>query len=111
MHGLIHAEYQGWEDRPATASGPGESSPDKAKCWYNALTLATSTNGARASPTPRRPPTTWAARLTGTSRGIGPIGVFQPSNIVRGKDGLFYVLVHVEGYGVQPTGACLWRTA
>ena len=42
--------------------------------------------------------------------GTGPIGAFQPSNIVRGKDGLFYVLVHVEGYGVQPTGACLWRT-
>jgi hypothetical protein len=30
---------------------------------------------------------------------------------VRGKDGLYYVLVHVEDYGVQPNGSCLWRTA
>ena len=110
MYGLIHAEHQGWQDRPGYCIRPGESWPDKAKCWYNALTLATSTNGG-ASFTHTTPPTHYVGGSPYTyTPGTGPIGAFQPSNIVRGKDGLFYVLVHVEGYGAQPTGACLWRT-
>ena len=108
---LIHAEYQGYNHSPGYCIRSGESFADKQKCWYNALTLAKSTNGgatfSHAAPPDHYvggPPYRYLA-------GTGPIGFFQPSNIVRGKDGLYYVLVHVEDYGVQPYGTCLWRTA
>ena len=110
VYGLIHSEHQGWADPPGYCIRAGESWADQSKCWYNALTLASSTNGG-ASFTHTAPPTHYVGGSPYRYiRGAGAIGAFQPSNIVRGKDGLFYVLVHVEGYGAQPTGACLWRT-
>ena len=111
VHGLIHTEYQGWEYGPGYCIKPGELFEDKMKCWYNALTLTTSTNGGanfqHAAPPAHYvagPPYQYAA-------GIGPIGFFQPSNIVRGKDGYHYFLVHTEDYGVQPIGSCLMRSS
>ena len=111
VYGLIHSEYQGWLHSPGYCIRPGEPFSDRQKCWYNALTLATSTNGG-ASFTHATPPNHYVAGAPYRyERGIGPIGFFQPSNIVRGKDGFHYVLVHVEGHGVQPTGSCLLRTS
>ena len=40
----------------------------------------------------------------------GPIGYFTPSNIVRGRDGYFYVMFRAEPYGVQQFGTCIMRT-
>jgi hypothetical protein len=40
----------------------------------------------------------------------GPYGANVPSNIVKAKDGYYYVLYHVEDYLAQPAGACLMRT-
>ena len=107
VYGLIHAEYQGWQD-----GGCGTSFEDRKRCWYNAVTLARSDNGG-ASFAHAAPPAHYVAGPPYRySPGSGPIGFFQPSNIVRAHDGLFYVLVHVEsGSGVQPTGSCLWRSS
>ena len=111
VYGLIHAEYQGWLHDPGYCIRPGEPFSDRQKCWYNALTLATSAN-AGESFTHSAPPSHYVAGAPYRyERGIGPIGFFQPSNIVRGRDGFHYVLVHVEGHGVQSTGSCLLRTA
>jgi hypothetical protein len=107
IYGLIHAEYQGWQD-----GGCGTAFEQRRRCWYNAITLTRSDNGGATfahAPPPAHyvagPPYTYQA-------GMGPIGFFQPSNIVRARDGFYYVLVHVEGgSGVQPTGSCLWRTS
>ena len=111
VYALIHSEFQGYNHSPGYCIRSGESFADKQKCWYNALTLAKSTNGgvtfSHAAPPDHYvggPPYRYLA-------GTGPIGFFQPSNIVRGKDDLYYALVHVEDYGVQPYGSCLWRTA
>jgi hypothetical protein len=107
IYGLIHAEYQGWQD-----GNCGTTFEQRKRCWYNAITLARSDNGG-ASFTHAPPPTHYVAGPPYQySAGIGPIGFFQPSNIVRASDGFYYVLVHVEGgSGVQPTGSCLWRTS
>ena len=111
VHGLIHTEYQGWEYGPGYCIKPGELFEDKMKCWYNALTLTTSTNGG-ASFQHAAPPAHYAAGPPYRyAAGIGPIGFFQPSNIVRGRDGYHYILVHVEDYGVQPVGSCLMRSS
>ena len=110
VYAIIHAEYQGWEYGPGYCIRPGELFVDKMKCWYNALTLATSTNGG-ASFSHTTPPTHYLAGPPYQyAAGIGPIGFFQPSNIVRGKDGYFYIMVHTEDYGVQPLGSCLLRS-
>jgi hypothetical protein len=108
IYGLIHAEYQGWQGDP----GCGTSFEQRKKCWYNAITLTRSDNGG-ATFTHAVPPAHYVAGPPYTYQaGMGPIGFFQPSNIVRARDGFFYVLVHVEGgTGVQPTGSCLWRTS
>jgi hypothetical protein len=110
VYGLIHTEYQGWEYGPGYCIKPGELFEDRIKCWYNALTLTTSTNDgatfSHAAPPAHYvagPPYQYAA-------GIGPIGFFQPSNIVRGQDGYHYVQVHVEDYGAQSIGSCLMRS-
>jgi hypothetical protein len=110
VHGVVHSEYQGWIHAPGGyCIRSGEPFSDKAKCWQNALTLATSTNGGStfSHTTPAThlvagSPVRWA-------RGNGPIGFFQPSHIVRGQDGWHYMISRVMG-GAQPPGSCLMRT-
>jgi len=110
VYGLIHAEYQGWQYGPGYCIRPGELFAEKRKCWYNALTLTASTDGGSKF-SHAAPPAHYAAGPPYRyEAGIGPIGFFQPSNIVRGRDGWFYLLTHTEGYGAQPTGSCLLRS-
>ena len=89
---------------------PGELWDEKQKCWYNVITLATSTNGGATSRTRRRRTTTWRASHTDTGRGPGRAASSARATSNTGRDGYYYSVVHVEGRGVQPTGACLWRT-
>ena len=111
VYTLLHMEYQGWRHAPGGyCIRSGEPFSDKQKCWMNALTLATSTNGGStfshtAPPTHlvASPPRRW-------ERGNGPLGFFQPSNIVRGADGWHYVTSRIMGPAPQPPGSCLMRT-
>ena len=111
VHGLIHAEYQGWQYGPGYCIRPGELFEDKRKCWYNALTLTTSTDGGSRFSHATPPAHYVAGPPYRYEPGIGPIGFFQPSNIVRGRDGWHYLVTHTEGHGVQPTGSCLLRSS
>ncbi len=111
VHGLVHSEYQGYNH---TADGfcirASETFAEKQQCWYNTLTLAKSINGGQTF-THAAPPTHFVAGPAYQyARGIGPIGFFQPSNIVRAKDNFLYILAHVQDYGTQPVGSCLMRT-
>lgn len=100
---LIHDEYQG-NRHPGRCPGHRYF-----PCWYNAITLARSTDGGRTY-TEARPPRNVIASAPYRYRpGRGPSGVFTPSNIVTGADGAYYALVRVRGPGVQ-RGDCLLRT-
>jgi hypothetical protein len=111
VYGLVHSEYQGWRH----ASGgycirSGEPISDRIKCWQNALTLATSTNGGSTFSHTTPPTHLVAGAPRQWERGNGPLGFFQPSNVVRGQDGWHYVMSRVMGPAPQPHGSCLMRT-
>jgi hypothetical protein len=110
VYALVHNEYWGWTYGPGYCIRPGELWDQKQKCWQNAVTLAISTNGGTTF-SHATPPNHYVATLPYRYEvGVGPVGFFNPSNIQHGKDGYYYTLVHVQGQGVQSTGACLWRT-
>ncbi|MGH7542613.1 MAG: hypothetical protein ACREK7_01620, partial [Gemmatimonadota bacterium] len=80
-------------------------------CWYNAITLARSTDGGRSFRHPR-PPEHLVASLPSRYRpGEGPAGIFGPSSIVfREEDAFYYALVRVIPYGGGRRGVCVMRT-
>jgi hypothetical protein len=100
---LVHDEYQG-NHHPGRCPGGSYF-----ECWYNAVTLAHSTDGGRSYthlPAPRQ---LVAAAARPYQAGLGPFGMFAPSNIITGPDGALYTLVRVRA----PDGArgvCLLRT-
>ena len=99
---LVHHEYQG-------SRHPGRC-PEKAyyPCWYNAITLARSSDGGRTFRQARSPRDLVAASAHRYRHGIGPVGVFAPSNLVR-RGQYLYALVRVREPG-QASGDCLIRT-
>jgi hypothetical protein len=103
VYALVHEEYQG-------STHPGRCpSSNYFKCWYNAITLAESTNGGRTF-TQLRPPRHLVASLPYRYvADSGPYGLFSPSNIVR-KGRYYYALLQAERYNLQRQGACLIRT-
>jgi hypothetical protein len=104
VYALVHDEYQGWEHPGQCATSTYDD-----KCWYNAITLAVSTDGGRSyadHPSPRLVASVPYRYVSGD----GPTGVFTPSNIVRNpEDGFFYSLAYVN---LRQTyiGNCLIRT-
>ncbi len=104
VYALVHEEYQGQQHQ----AGCGPS--DYRTCWYNAVTLATSDD---AGDTYGQGPATGlvASIPYQYEAGAGPVGVFNPSNIVRNpKDGYLYALVHTRPYRAQGWGTCVMRT-
>jgi len=105
VYALVHNEHQGNKHEGQCPSGV------YLECWYNSLTLARSTDGGRTfrqAPPPRH---LIAAVPYRYQPGVGPVGIFQPSNIVhRSDDGHWYVLVHAEAFGAQREGTCVMRT-
>ena len=104
VYALVHDEYHAWE-RP----GQCPTVTYDVKCWYNAVTLAVSTDGGATyvDVPPRRLVASVPYRYV---PGDGPTGIFSPSNIVHNeRDGFYYALVYVnvrESY----VGNCLIRT-
>ena len=112
VYALVHEEYQGWRH----SSGgyclrSGETLAERQTCWYNAITLMTSTNGGSTFSHTTPPSHLVASTPLRYQAGVGPIGFFQPSNIVRADDGWHYFMSRVHpGTGPQPEGTCLMRT-
>ncbi len=104
VYALIHDEYHGWEH-------PGQcmNTTYDEKCWYNAITLAVSSDGGRTYadyPSPRLVASVPYRYVPGD----GPVGVFTPSNIVHNaQDGYYYALVYVN-VRQSYIGNCLIRT-
>jgi hypothetical protein len=100
---LVHEEYQGNRHPGRCPSG------SYVRCWYNAVTLARSTDGGRSYVHARAPRQLVAAPPRPYRQGTEPIGVFTPSNIVSGPDGAHYTLVRVrDPSGTR--GTCLLRS-
>jgi len=105
IYALVHQEYQGQHHKAGCAVN------DDRTCWYNSVTLAVSTD-AGDSYTQRPSPDRLVASIPYPyEAGAGPVGVFNPSNIVRNaKDGYYYALVHTRPYRAQGWGTCVMRT-
>lgn len=105
IYALIHNEYQGHRHPGQCPSG------EYRNCWYNAVTLASSTDGGE-SYTHREPPHHLVASIPYPYvPGTGPVGIFNPSNIVYNpQDGYYYALLHVQTYRLQRWGTCVMRT-
>ena len=102
---LVHDEFQGHLHPGQCRSGAYQ------RCWYNAITFAVSHDGGASYSQPRPPKQLVAAIPQRYRRDAGPAGMFAPSNIVRNpRDGYFYVLARLIGYGGSPRGTCVLRT-
>jgi hypothetical protein len=101
---LVHDEYQGNRHSGRCASA------SYYRCWYNAITLARSSDGGRSYHPARHPPRHLVAGPSFRYRSdLGSRGVFGPSNLVAGPDGAFYALVRVRNLAGQ-RGVCVLRT-
>jgi hypothetical protein len=116
-HALVHNEFH---DAVAATCQPGNPAPGN-PCWYNSVTYAVSTDGARSFSKPGAPAHTVAPAPNGwvpPEPGVAPVGngfvagYFAPSNIVQGKDGYYYAFLMaiptVNWYQMQ--GLCVFRT-
>lgn len=99
---LVHHEYQG--------NRHGRRCPERSylRCWYNAVTLAKSSDGGRTYRQLRSPRHLIAAAPYRYRHGAGPAGVFAPSNLVR-RGRYFYALVRVRDKE-RSAGVCLIRS-
>jgi hypothetical protein len=110
IYGLSHMEYEGWNYDPACAQWRGTF--EQARCWMNSVNLVTSVNGGSSYTHGAAPAHLVASAPYRYAAGAGPLGVFDPSNIVyRPSDGHYYATVKVEPHGAQEWGICLMRTA
>ncbi len=102
---LVHDEYQGHTHPGRCPSG------EYFKCWYNAVTLAVSTDGGLSFGHAPPPGHLVAGIPYPYVPDSGPAGIFQPSNIVRNDaDDHYYALLRVQQYRDQPQGTCVMRT-
>jgi hypothetical protein len=108
VYGFIHDEYHGWDYNEQCAGLVG--TPNINKCWYNSVTLATSTNRGDSytqAATPNHLIGSVPYQFTPLQ---GPYGIYRPSNIHLRSDGYYYMLVIAEPHGAQKRGTCLVRT-
>jgi hypothetical protein len=80
------------------------------RCWLNNILAATSSDGGRSFAL-LRPEARTVATLGDRypDRASRRYGAFTTTNIVE-HAGAYYVMVYMQGEGVQPAGNCLFRT-
>jgi hypothetical protein len=116
-HALVHNEFH---DPVAATCQPGNSAPGN-PCWYNSITHAVSTDGAKTFTKPLAPahvvapaPNAWVAPLPGeVPVGNGTVeGYFNPSNIVHASDGYYYsfLMAIPTRNWTEAQGLCAFRT-
>jgi hypothetical protein len=90
-----------------------EANSGDLSCWYNAITLAVSTDGGRSYHAAAEPPGHLVASAPYPfEAGAGPYGFFEPSNIIKGADGYYYAYLREHYYhqGGNVAGICIMRT-
>jgi PKD repeat protein len=110
IYGLSHQEYEGWNYDPGCAQWRGTF--QQSKCWMNSVNLVTSADGGSSYTHAPAPAQLVAAAPYQYATGAGPLGVFDPSNVLfRPDDGYYYATVRVEAHAAQQGGICLMRTS
>lgn len=106
---IVHNEYRG--DTHDSAR-PGQCpSSDRFTCLDTSVTMAVSTDGGRTFTDIAEAPDHMVATLPYAFDDEGlPTGLRQPSNIVRGSDGLFYVYTNVSDYPDEEQWVCAMRS-
>ncbi len=106
VYALAHNEFQGHQHPgmcPAAAYEP---------CWYNAVTSYVSVDGGATFAPAAEPPGHLVAAPPQTYEpGAGPYGVFEPSNIIKHSDGLYYAFLRIVEAHTHAQRICLIRTA
>lgn len=103
VYAVVHHEYHGWEHDACTSA-------EHFDCWYNAATLAVSTDGGRTFSDAASPPDHFIAGLPHPYEdGAGPYGVMEPGSIVK-KDGYYYQFIRIDDYRSDAQWICLMRT-
>ena len=103
IYAVIDNEFHGWEHGMCSGN-------DNFACWYNALTMAVSTDGGHSFAHAAEPPAHLLASLPYQYEdGAGPYGVMEPGSLIR-KDGFYYLFVRIDGYRSDSQKLCLLRT-
>jgi hypothetical protein len=115
-HMLISNEFH---DTFASACTPGDPSPAN-PCWYNSITYAVSTDGARSFSKPLAPahvvgppPRVWMPPAPGEQPNWGRYyldGYLAPSNIVHTTDGYYQALMALIPSRTETYRVCAIRT-
>jgi phage tail protein X len=100
---LVHGEYQGHRHPGRCPTG------QYIDCWYNAISLAVSSDGAQSFARPSGNSLVAVLPYPYDAEAHHQIGYFNPTNIVS-ADGEFYVIVYATGYRGQQKGSCVLRT-
>jgi hypothetical protein len=114
VYALMHNEYQGHLYSTSGVCATGQYRD----CWYNSITSSISSNNGKTythSAAPAHLVLSSPFKYNGSS--AGPIGFFEPSNIIKGNDGYYYAFVALSqptAYNgqtnPQSSGICVMRT-
>lgn len=108
IYGLTSTEYHGWEYDEACA--PYVAAGQHLKCWYNSIALVKSVDGGAHYTHAAAPAHLVAGSPYRYAAGNGPLGYFDPSNIIKRSDGYYYAMIRAEPHEAQQRGACVMRT-
>jgi hypothetical protein len=102
IYAIVHNEYRG--DTHSDAR-PGQCpSGDRLTCLDTSVTMLVSTDGGDSYHDILEPPNHLVATMPYTFNDQGvPSGLRQPSNIIQGEDGYFYVFTNISDYPPDPS--------
>lgn len=109
VYAVVHNEYRG---DTHSAARPGQCpSGDRLTCLDTSLTMVVSTDGGVTYDHIAPPPDHMIATLPYVYDDEGvPSGLRQPSNVIQGPDGYFYVFSNVSDYPAEDQWVCAMRT-
>lgn len=117
IYSLLHNEYHGYLYNTSGVCTTGVYRD----CWYNSITSSISSNSGKtytdATSTAINGHLVLSSAIKYDGNSKGPIGFFEPSNIIKANDGYYYAFValsQVPSYNKQtnpqPSGICVMRT-
>lgn len=106
MYGLVHNEYHGYDFTGQCGHA------DVLKCWYNSITLVSSSDTGKTYSHTAAPSHLVASIPYQYDKDHGyRQGAFNPTNIIKHRtNGYYYAFFHTEAIGQQEDGTVVMRT-